>query len=172
MFQKSFGLRGLGRCYAGVAIAPLPDLRYGRGFLTLIFEHPPQGLDNAPHRQGILKGESAGVVELVDTLDSGSSGLTPVGVRVPPPAPSHGGVAQLVRATGSYPVGRRFESARRYQFGCLPAVMPPYPQPVVMALFRENHHDPPDSVIGTHDLRTMGMPRAMVGEHAGAWACA
>jgi hypothetical protein len=25
-----------------------------------------------------------------------------------------GGVAQLVRATGSYPVGRRFESARRY----------------------------------------------------------
>jgi hypothetical protein len=74
-----------------------------------------RGLDNTPHRQGILKGEGAGVVELVDTLDSGSSGLTPVGVRVPPPAPSHGGVAQLVRATGSYPVGRRFESARRYQ---------------------------------------------------------
>ena len=56
----------------------------------------------------------ADVVELVDTLDSGSSGRKPVGVRVSPSAP-YGGVAQLVRATGSYPVGRRFESARRYQ---------------------------------------------------------
>ena len=29
----------------------------------------------------------AGVVELVDTLGLGPSGLTPLGVRVPPPAP-------------------------------------------------------------------------------------
>ena len=69
-------------------------------------------------RLGILIGR-ADVVELVDTLDSGSSGRKPVGVRVSPSAPCfYGGVAQLVRATGSYPVGRRFESARRYQL-CL-----------------------------------------------------
>lgn len=28
---------------------------------------------------------------------------------------SYGAVAQLARATGSYPVGREFESPRRYQ---------------------------------------------------------
>lgn len=28
---------------------------------------------------------------------------------------SRGGVAQLARAIGSYPIGRRFESYRRYQ---------------------------------------------------------
>ena len=28
----------------------------------------------------------------------------------------HGGVAQLARASGSYPLGRGFESLRRYQY--------------------------------------------------------
>ena len=32
--------------------------------------------------------EKAEVAELVDALDSGSSGVTPVGVRVPPSAPN------------------------------------------------------------------------------------
>ena len=75
--------------------------------------HAPVPLDNPLCVWGIVM-VRADVVELVDTLDSGSSGRKPVGVRVSPSAP-HGGVAQLVRATGSYPVGRRFESARRYQ---------------------------------------------------------
>ncbi len=42
-------------------------------------------------------------------------------VQIPPPQPHltkdnpNGGVAQLVRAAGSYPAGRWFESDRRYQ---------------------------------------------------------
>jgi hypothetical protein len=78
-----------------------------------VLAHAPQPLDTPMRISGILTAR-ADVVELVDTLDSGSSGRKPVGVRVSPSAP-YGGVAQLVRATGSYPVGRRFESARRYQ---------------------------------------------------------
>jgi hypothetical protein len=78
-----------------------------------VLAHAPAPLDNPPRVWGIVM-VRADVVELVDTLDSGSSGRKPVGVRVSPSAP-YGGVAQLVRATGSYPVGRRFESARRYQ---------------------------------------------------------
>ena len=38
---------------------------------------------------------------------------------------SHGGVAQLARATGSYPVGHRFKSGLRYHIGQGSAV--PYP---------------------------------------------
>ena len=37
----------------------------------------------------------------------------------------HGGVAQLARATGSYPVGHRFKSGLRYHIGQGSAV--PYP---------------------------------------------
>jgi hypothetical protein len=90
----------------------------GRGWATGagvndVLAHLPAPLDNPPRVWGIVM-VRADVVELVDTLDSGSSGRKPVGVRVSPSAP-YGGVAQLVRATGSYPVGRRFESARRYQ---------------------------------------------------------
>jgi hypothetical protein len=52
------------------------------------------------------------------------------------------GVAQLVRATGSYPVGRRFESARRYQFGCLHAVMPHFCSPLEIREYKgTREHD-------------------------------
>lgn len=45
--------------------------------------HPVSPSGAAWHSKGL----PAGVVELVDTLGLGPSGLTPLGVRVPPPAP-------------------------------------------------------------------------------------
>ncbi len=47
------------------------------------------------------------------------------GVDGYPIAEGGGGVAQLVRARGSYPRGRGFESLRRYQ---LPVFLPKYAQ--------------------------------------------
>ena len=46
------------------------------------------GIDRGDERENIINFAGAEVVELADTPDSGSGGGNPVGVQIPPSAPS------------------------------------------------------------------------------------